>query len=198
MKRTFSLLVTAMLLAGSIAFADEAMLIDFAQLDKDCVSVNDQMTQNKRTVMDFSVAAGASFDGEQRKQMKTSLALDEWIVTLNSSARNVASIATSKVVSAPVKESAKVSFAGKNVMGVRVVFPTIACNANVRITPAFDIPAYEPYSEADDDGVRGEPAAAPESETDSIYKHEDNGTLFEDGYGVVKNVRSEERCRERV
>ncbi|MCQ2610150.1 MAG: flagellar filament outer layer protein FlaA [Treponema sp.] len=180
MKKTFYLLATVMLLAGSLTFADEAMLIDFTQLEKDCVNdENGKATQNKRTVMDFSVAAGATFTSEQRELMKTSLALPEWEVELNSSARNVGSLAESRVVAAPVKDSAKVPFAGKEVMGVRIIFPSIAANANAKIRPAFEIPAYEPLADADDEGVRQEPTDEQKAS---------GKTLFEDGYGVVKNV----------
>ena len=181
MKRTFYLFASVLLLAGSLTFADEAMLIDFTQLEADCVvdEESNKPTQNKRTVMDFSVAAGATFTEEQKGLMKTSLALPEWEIVLNSSARNVGSLAESKVVAAPVKDSAKVPFAGKNVMGVRVIFPSIACNANAKIVPPFDIPAYEPVADADDNGVRQDPTDEQKAS---------GKTLFEDGYGVVKNV----------
>ena len=181
MKRTFYLFASVLLLAGSLTFADEAMLIDFTQREADCVvdEESNKPTQNKRTVMDFSVAAGATFTEEQKGLMKTSLALPEWEIVLNSSARNVGSLAESKVVAAPVKDSAKVPFAGKNVMGVRVIFPSIACNANAKIVPPFDIPAYEPLADADDNGVRQDPTDEQKAS---------GKTLFEDGYGVVKNV----------
>ena len=35
MKKTLSLIAAAMLLVGGVAFAEEAMLIDFTQLDAD-------------------------------------------------------------------------------------------------------------------------------------------------------------------
>jgi hypothetical protein len=165
-------------LASTLAVAKESMLIDFTQLDADTVAdENGNPTQNSRTVMDYSVAAGASFTSDQKTLMKTSLALPEWEILLNSSAKNPVAVALSQVVAAPVKDSADVPFAGKNVMGVRVVFPTWANNANARIVPAFDIPAYEPLADADENGERQE-------QTD-----EQKGKyLFEDGYGVVRNV----------
>ena len=64
-------------------------------------------------------------------------------------------------------------------MGVRVIFPSIACNANAKIVPPFDIPAYEPLADADDNGVRQDPTDEQKAS---------GKTLFEDGYGVVKNV----------
>ena len=178
MKKTLFLTVAAMLLAGSLATAKERVLIDFTQLDADtCADENGNPQQNSRTVMDYSVAAGATFTGDQKDLMKTSLALPQWEVVLNSSAKNPVSVALSQVVAAPVKESADVPFAGKNVMGVRVMFPTWANNANAKIVPAFDIPAYEPLADADENGKRQQPT----DEQKGKY-------LFEDGYGVVRNV----------
>ena len=180
MKKTLGLFAAAMLLVGGVAFAEEAMLIDFTLLDADCCEDdNGNPLQNKHTVMNYSVSAGATFTEDQKELMKTSLALPEWEILLNSSAKTVTSLADSKVVSAPVKGEADVPFAGKNVMGVRIVFPTWNANANARIVPPFDIPAYEPLADADDNGVRQE-------QTDE--QKASAKTLFEDGYGVVKNV----------
>lgn len=188
MKKNFVVFAAAMLLVGANLFADEAVVIDFTLLDADCVSnENGDPTQNSHTVMDYSVAAGASYTDDQKKLMKTSLALPEWEVVLNASARTVGraqdskgrALPLSKVVAAPVKEEADVKFAGKNVMGVYVKFPEWTANANAKIVPPFDIPAYEPLSSADEDGNRQEPT----DEEKGAGK-----TLFEDGYGVVKNV----------
>ena len=180
MKKTFGLFAAAMLLVGGVAFAEEAVLIDFTLLDADCVEdSNGNLTQNKHTVMDYSVSAGATFTEDQKDLMKTSLALPEWEVKLNSSAKTVSSLADSKVVAAPVKAEADQPFAGSNIMGVRVVFPTWNSNANARIEPPFDIPAYEPLASADDNGNRQEPTDEEKAS---------GKTLFEDGYGVVKNV----------
>ncbi len=198
MKRTLCSLAAVLLLAGSFVYADEAMLIDFTLLDADCVNrpkdpsnpdSETVPTQNKRTVMDFSVAAGATFTDDQKAMMKTSLALPEWEIQLNSSARNVGSLAESKVVAAHVKEEAKVPFADKNVMGVRVIFPEMACNANARIVPPFQIPAYEPVSEADDDGNRNKEEKVEDASSFNTSNNPSfERTLFEGGYGVVKNV----------
>ena len=190
MKKTLGLIAAAMLLVGGVAFADEAMLIDFTMLEKDCVNnENNEPTQNGRTTMDFSVSAGATFTESQRSLMKASLALTEWEIKLNSSAKNVASLADSQVVAAPVKASADVPFAGKDVMGVRIVFPTWNSNANAMIIPPFDIPAYEPVSSVDENGNRQKLA---DGEDKSAYNVANNpsyeGTLFEGGFGVVKNV----------
>ena len=178
MKKTLFLTVAAMVLASTFASAKESMLIDFTQLKADAVAdENGNPTENGRTVMDYSVAAGATFTGEQKSLMKTSLALTSWEVVLNSSAKNPTAVELSQVVAAPVKESADVPFAGKEVMGVRVKFPTWANNANAKIVPAFDIPAYEPLADLDENGERKQPT----DEQKGKY-------LFDDGYGVVRNV----------
>lgn len=178
MKKTLVLTVAAMFMASAFVSAKESILMDFTQLDADIVAdENGNPTENGRTVMDYSRAAGATFTSEQKSLMKTSLALTNWEVKLNSSAQNPVALGLSQVVAAPVKESADVPFAGKNVMGVRVKFPTWANNANSKIVPAFDIPAYEPLSDADENGNRQQP------------KDEQKGKyLFDDGYGVVRNV----------
>lgn len=174
------IVAAAMLFAGALTFAEESMLIDFTLLDADiCADENGNPTENSRTAMDYSASAGATFTDDQKSLMKTSLALPSWEVVLNSSARSVEGVALSQVVAAPVKGEAKVPFAGKNVMGVRVLFPQWNANANALIVPAFDIPAYEPLATADENGVRQEPTDEEKAS---------GKTLFEDGYGVVKNV----------
>lgn len=178
MKRTLYLTAAVMLLAGACAFAKESTLIDFTLLAAD--SVNDENgnpTENSRTVMDYSVAAGATFTNDQKSLMKTSLALPNWEVVLNSSAKTTQAIALSQVKAAPVKSEADVPFAGNNVMGVRVIFPTWNNNANCKIVPPFDIQAYEPLAGRDENGQ-------PQEQTD-----EQKGKyLFEDGYGLIRNV----------
>ncbi|MBR4789401.1 MAG: flagellar filament outer layer protein FlaA [Treponema sp.] len=193
MKKTLGLIAAAMLLVGGVAFAEEAMLIDFTQLDADYELTDSDgkvvSKQNKRTTMDYAVSAGSTFTKQQKDLMRTSLSLPEWEVTLNSSAKTVQSLADSQVVAAPVKETADVPFAGKNVMGVRIVFPTWNSNANARIVPPFDIPAYEPLSTVSDDGER---KPLSEDEDASSFNVAQNPsfekTLFEGGFGVVKNV----------
>lgn len=178
MKRTFILVAMAFLLAGSLAVGEEAVIIDFTQLSADIIPGADgKMTQNRHTVMDYSVSAGASYTDQQKSLMKASLSFQNWEVVLNSSARNVSSIAMSKVAGAPVRTEAKVPFAGKEVLGVRAVFPDSPVNANARIVPPFEIPAFEASAEIDDTGN-----IKPTGE--SISKV----TRFEGGYGVVKNV----------
>ena len=185
MKKTFVVLALGAVLTVGALYADESLLIDFTALDADCCAdENGNPTENSRTVMDFAVAAGASFTEDQKKLMKTSLALPNWEVHLNSSAQNVVAVGLSHVVAAPVKGGADVPFAGKNVMGVRIMFPEWNSNANARIVPPFDIPAFEPYAEADADGNRGEP---DKSRTRTLFESDD-AEPTSPAYGVVKNV----------
>src|SRR5574344_2253763 len=196
MKRIFILSAAVMLLAGTFAFAEEDVLIDFTKLSADCIQdEKGNYTQNKHTVMDYSVAAGATFDDNQKALMLTSLALTEWEVKLNSSAKTVNAIAVSTVVAAPVKTQKKdstgkdvdvtVPFKGSNVMGVRVLFPTWTANANAKIVPPYEIQAYEPATpDADENGKH----TAYKDLSDDEKKQYSGKYLFEDGYGLIKNV----------
>ena len=189
MKKTLALSVAAAMLLGASAFATESVLIDFTMLDGDItIKAQDsevEIPQNKRTVMDYGINAGASFDQDQKDLMKTSLYLAEWEVVLNSSARNVTSLAESVVVPAPVRESSKQPFAGKNVMGVHVIFPHGSYNANARIVPPFEIPAYEPLSTADDNGDRQKPTDEERASGRMLFEADDDTSP---AYGLVKNV----------
>lgn len=180
MKKNFILVVMAFLLVGMFLVAEEAVIMDFTLFDADIVAdENGNPTQNRRSVMDFGVAAGATFTDEQKALMRTSLSLPNWEIALNSSARNVASNALSTVKAAPVSGEAKVPFAGQNVMGVRILFPTSMINSQAFIKPPFDIPAYEPMASVDDNGD-------VQAQTDE--EKASGKTRFEEGYGVVKNV----------
>ncbi|MBO5690626.1 MAG: flagellar filament outer layer protein FlaA [Spirochaetaceae bacterium] len=180
MKKSFVLITAVMLLFGAFAFGDEATIIDFTLLDADIVADQDgNPTENSRTTMDYSVTAGMTFTNDQKSLMRSSLALPNWEVVLNSSSQSVKSLALSQVKYAPVKDSASVPFAGSNVMGVRIEFPVWANNANAMIVPAFEIPAYEPMAARDENGIPQEPTAEEAAS---------GKTQFEEGYGVVKNV----------
>ncbi|MDR2631341.1 MAG: flagellar filament outer layer protein FlaA [Spirochaetaceae bacterium] len=171
MKRIFILVAIALFIVGSL-FAEEAVLIDFSKLTADIVANQDnQPTQNRATAMDYANVAGGSFTTEQRSVMKTSLAITNWDVVLASSSRSVGNQVNSYTLEAPSKQWG-------TVMGVRVHFPVESWNSWAIIKPPFDIPAFEPQAEIDDDG--------------NVQASEGNGitgpSRFEDGYGVVKNV----------
>jgi len=194
MKRTFILTAAVILLASTFSFAKESLLIDFTKLNADIIPTAGtkdkdpkEFTQNRRTVMDYAVTAGATFTDQQKQLMKTSLAIENWEVKLNSSARSVTALAVSTVKEAKVKTQklgnnnetidVAVPFKGQKVMGVRILFPTWTANANAKIVPPYEIQAYEPLADADDNGTR----AAPTEDQKGKY-------LFEDGFGLVKNV----------
>lgn len=179
MKKTFILVAMAFLLMGAVAVAEEAIIIDFALLNADIIAdPNGKMTQNRRTVLDYGKVAGASYTDEQKALMRTSLALEQWDVELNSSAQNPLSIATSTIKEAEVRAEGE-KFAGQRLMGVRILFPEWTNNANAKIKPGFLIPAYEKMAQVDDQGNLQEPTDEDKAS---------GKTRFEDGYGIVRNT----------
>jgi hypothetical protein len=176
MKRIIILLAIALVTAGML-IAEEAILIDFSRLTADMrikVDQNDQDTtpnQNRRTVMDYGQVAGGTFTGEQKALMKTSLAIENWDVSFNSSSRTIANVSNTYT-----KEAASKQWG--TVMGVRVHYPVDYSYSKATIKPPFEIPAYEPMAEIDDTGT------IQPSDSDGIT----GPSRFEDQYGVVKNV----------
>ncbi|MDR0501884.1 MAG: flagellar filament outer layer protein FlaA [Treponema sp.] len=191
MKRMLILVVIAML-SGPL-FADEATIVDFSVLAADIRvkasedDESDKPNQNRQTLMDFSHVAGGSFTKEQKNTMKTSLAIDNWEITLASSARTVGNVGRSYTREATSKERW-----GENVkvMGVRIHFPVEPHHSWAIVRPPFDIPAFEPPAEISDDGE-----ITPAEDQDGITspsRFESQGTDDDDkptpAYGVVKNV----------
>jgi hypothetical protein len=172
MKRMFILVVIALFTVGAL-FADEAIIIDFSKLAADIIPNQDnEPTQNRATMMDYANVAGASFTTEQRSVMKTSLAIANWEVLLASSSRTVGNQVRSYTLEAPSKQ-------WDTVMGARIHFPVEPFNSWAKIVPPFEIPAYEPAADIDDEGN----VQATEG-SDGIT----TPSRFEDGYGVVKNI----------
>ena len=179
MKRTSILVAIALLFIGAFAVAEEAILVDFALLNADILAdKNGAMTQNRKTVMDYATVAGSTYTDEQKALMRTSLAIGQWEVVLNSSSRNPTAVAVSHAAESKVSDEAK-NFAGQTLMGVRIEFPLWAHNASATIEPTFNIPVYEPLAQVDEQGNIQEP-------TDE-EKASGKGR-FEDGYGVVRNT----------
>jgi hypothetical protein len=168
MKR-FGLILLVLLFALSLPiFADTSVLLDFSTL------VPDADGENEATMVDFSDQAGTGFTEEERNAMKTSLALENWEVTLASSSRTVANMRRSMTKSVQVNDDAA-KFAGETVLGIRVHFPVDPFNSYAVIKPPFEIPAYMTKTVLQSDGT-----LVPD---DTDLK----GSKF-DGYGVVKNV----------
>ena len=176
MKRIIILVAIALVSAGML-IADEAVLIDFAKLTADIrvkVSEDDQETQpnhNRRTVMDYGQVAGGSFTEDQKSIMKTSLAIKNWDVQFNSSSRVVLNMENTYTREAPSKKWG-------TVMGVRVHYPLDVRYSKATIKPPFEIPAYEPMADVDDDGT------IQESQSDGII----GLSRFEEEFGILKNV----------
>ena len=179
MKKLLILVVITMLTVP--VFAEEGVLVDFSLLAADInVKVhendpNEKPNQNRQTMMDFSHVAGGSFTQQQKSLMQTSLAIENWEVTLNSSARTVNNSTFSFTREATSKEFG-------TVMGVRIVFPLEAWNSSATIRPPFEIPAYELSTVGDD----GKISASGETATSrSRFESQEPGTP---AYGVIKNV----------
>jgi hypothetical protein len=188
MKRMIILLTLVLFSVGTL-FAEEAVLVDFSRLTADIMNDGDNNpTQNRATLMDYGMVAGASFTPEQKAVMKTSLAIGNWEVTLASSSRFVENMIRSYTAEAPSKQYT-------TVMGVRIHFPVEPFNSWAYIKPPFEIPAFEREAEITDDGdIR------PNEDSDGITtksrfeSQEDGGPA----YGVVKNVGTLKSIQVRV
>ncbi|GHV96110.1 flagellar filament outer layer protein [Spirochaetia bacterium] len=173
MKRMLILVAIVLLLVGPL-FAEEAILIDFSLLKADILpNADNTLTHNRATMMDYAQVAGGSFTTEQKAVMKTSLAIANWEILLASSSRTVGNMTLSYTAEAPSKQWG-------TVLGVRIHFPVEPHNAWAQIKPPFEIPAFEPQANVDDEG--------------NIEPADDGGdgitgpSRFENNYGVVKNV----------
>ena len=175
MKRFILFTAVLLIFGAAVGVAEQATLINFTQLVADYPA--DDPVNHASTVVDYSSVAGSSFTDEQKREMRTSLAIQNWEVTLNSSASNVVNLARSQVRPAPVREGERVSrYPGEVVLGVRVHFPTESNAAWALIEPPFEIPAYSDPKVIADDGT----ISIPDGE-------QGTGTQF-DNFGVVKNV----------
>jgi hypothetical protein len=190
-------LALSLLCAFTLAYADEAVLIDFAQLKADIKA--DPLNQgkfldNRATMMDFSGTAGASYTDEQKKQMQTSLAIRNWDVVLASSSKDNLNQSLSSTAEAAVLSSAK-RYGGQTVMGFRVHFPVADYNSWAKILPPFEIPAFASKATIDDNGNITETKDAgtgdpldPNTRMSRFEGKYDAGTKITSALGVVKNV----------
>lgn len=180
MKRAIILIVIAMI-AGPM-FAEEGVIIDFSLLAADIIPVDTprpngpEFQQHRRTMMDYAQVAGGSFTTQQKAAMKTSLAIENWEVTLASSSRTVENMSFSFA-----RESASKLY-GK-VLGIRVHFPTEPFNSWAMIKPPFEIPAFEPAATISDDGAITQSGDGITNK--SRFEAEEAG---KPAYGVIKNV----------
>jgi hypothetical protein len=186
MKQMLILVVIAMLAVP--LFAEEGVLIDFSLLSAD-ITIGDSArpNQNQRTLMDFRQAAGASFAAQYGDIMRTSLAIENWDVTLASSARTVANMSNSFT-----REAASREFG--TVMGVRIHFPIEPHNSWAMVRPPFDIPAFE-LSTVESDGSITRSTGDNVTTTRSRFEAQDGDNA---AYGVIKNVGAIREVKVRV
>ncbi|MCL2519941.1 MAG: flagellar filament outer layer protein FlaA [Spirochaetaceae bacterium] len=128
MKRLLALSGIFLLSAG-LAFAETSTLIDFNDL------VADNGDQNAATTINFGQFAGSSFTQAERDSMQTSLAIANWNVIFNASARTRQSLLLSRT------QQVDSAFLGVATMGVRIFFPPFNSAASATITPPFEIPS---------------------------------------------------------
>lgn len=206
-----------MLSLSFASFAETKVLIDFDLLkangdgstgddkkgnDFASVSTHDKK-QHIPTLVDYSAIAGSNFSQADIKKMATSLAIDNWVVQLNSSASTVENkgfsytkewhtkyvgvlrneLAEDATVTAGAaatdKDFEKKDDTGFTVMGVRIHFPETAFNNWALIKPPFEIPAYE--------DITTDYKGALLADADKA-KEKGKGNKFLNGYGVVRNV----------
>jgi hypothetical protein len=206
MKQILILVVIA-LLTGPL-FAEEAVLIDFSLLKADVIkderassaAKKDVFLENRHTMMDFRNVAGASFTDTQKDVMKTSLAITNWEIMLSSSSRTIENISHTYAREAESKgywaaegeedEEKKKTI----VMGIRVHFPLEPISAWAHIKPPFDIPAFEPLAEYDEETMKLEQAEGSNGITGPSRFETQSGVTnkYDEGYtpayGVIKNV----------
>ncbi|MDR2792695.1 MAG: flagellar filament outer layer protein FlaA [Treponema sp.] len=159
MKRIFILSIISLLAVGSL-LAKEDVLIDFTQLvaETKAEDNNGVTALNAATTIDTSNHTANNYTDEQKALMKTSLAIENWLVKISNSSATIQTQSVSKS-----RESASTAYG--TVLGIRARFPNASWNAVATIKPPFEIPAYEPADE-------GSEAASK----------------FEGGFGVIKNV----------
>jgi len=147
MRKIFIFLAVVSIVSGTVS-ADESVLIDFNEL------VDDYQGQHQATLWDYSSMAGTRFTEEQKAAMQTSLYVPNWEVIFSSSSQTVTTKRFSDVLRASVGDNSP-QFAGNQVMGVRVHYPTGAFNSYAWVKPPFEIPFYA-TSDLTDNAPMGE------------------------------------------
>ena len=133
--------------------------------------------------MDYGQIAGSSYTQQQKDVMKTSLAITNWDVVFTSSSRTVDNIRYTYTAEAPSRQWG-------TVMGVRVHFPVENFYSKAYIRPPFEIPAFEPQADVNDDGTYtpvGNGITGP-SRFEAPAGDDGRADNTQPAYGVVKNV----------
>ncbi|MFO8065651.1 MAG: flagellar filament outer layer protein FlaA [Spirochaetota bacterium] len=173
MRRSLILFIAVLTCFAMPALAEESTLIDFSELVADYpeeAPVND-----RDTLLDFSDQASTVFTEEEKREMKSSLAIEQWEIDLSSSSEFTETLRNSSVKQAFVRDDAD-QFGGEAVLGVRAFFPEASYNGWALVRPPFEIPAYTDPTEVAEDGSLTTPQDA-----------EGTGDKYV-GRGVVKNV----------
>jgi hypothetical protein len=178
MKRIILLITIMGLLMCYSAFSQDAdaaeTLIDFNTLLKNH-TLSDGREENAETLVYFGGEAGVTATEEQRDRMVSSLAMENWRVTLSSSSRTVARQSLCQAKEVKTRDDI-------GVMGIRARFPDSNYNAYALVEPPFEIQAYQrQYQMEGGNIVIDENGQAVEDDTDV------EGTKF-DNKGVLKNV----------
>jgi hypothetical protein len=178
MKRIILLVTILGLIISNAAFSQDTdaaeTLINFNEIIKNH-TLQDGREENQETLVYFGGEAGVSATEEMREKMVSSLAMDNWRVTLASSSRTVARQALCIAKEVKTKE-------GIGVLGVRIRFPESNFNSYAIIEPPFEIQAYQRKYVLDGGNIQvDEKGQAVEDDTDF------EGTKF-DNKGVLKNV----------
>jgi hypothetical protein len=166
--------------------------------DRDVAGNLKSIPQHMQTLIDYSAIAGSNYTQDEIESMRVSLSAYNWHVILNSSAASVKNQGFSKAIewhsSLPANyvglfdeedeaDKKVIDNEGFTVLGVRIHFPVTAFNNWALIRPPFEIPAYE-------DKLR-DPESGEEMDIESDdYKenYRGKGDMFENGFGVIKNV----------
>jgi hypothetical protein len=175
MKRLLMLVTIIGLLICTMAFSQSDVgetFIDFNELTKN-KTMSDGREENVETLVYFGEQAIGSTE-HLRDKMWTSLAIDNWRVTLASSSRIVERQRYCIAKEVKTKD-------GTSVMGIRIKFPESMFNSYAVIKPPFEIQAYQRKYKMSGGEVEMDEEGAVEDETDV------EGSKF-DNKGVLKNV----------
>ena len=121
--------------------AVEAVLMDFNRLKADIPTSDPE--DNSATLLGFDdlfvTSVGVSLSESEKETIQFSLAIPEWTILLNSSARSPYNIRYSDVREA-VAQPSSAQFAGESSLGVRLTFPIGDVNAWALIEPPYRVP----------------------------------------------------------
>ena len=191
MARIIKVLVPILLVVPMNAFAVEEVFVDFALLTADTPVENP--IHNSSTLLGFSdlypTNRGVSLSDSEKELVQLSLAIPQWNLIFNSSARQPSRILSSGILATTVDPSATEN-AGLEVLGTRIKFVEDNIHSWALIEPPYRIPRLASGSEADFSS-RGLITNVDQIRSISLeayglnYPHRVS-VLFEDVDGIVK------------